>query len=240
MINRETIVMLTKNARTIVYVIAFILAIGTWFIYADKGNISVLMANAFGYLSFSFISLALMVSPIRAVWPTFSLNPAIFMGRRAIGVSGFIFAAMHYIIQVLLNFAGDPISVFGFALGPGGLGLLAGVIALPILFLLFITSFDLAVKTLGKSWYTLHKLIYLAYPLIIFHAYTIGIDFQNTGLNLYSGSFFLIAIVTLVLEGLKIYKGMTKPKPAQQVQQPVQPIQQPPQQSGQKEMEKTN
>ena len=217
MLSKETIVKLTKNARAIVYVIAFFLAILTWFVYADKGNISVTMSNAFGYLSFSFISLALIVSPIRTLWPTFSLNPAIFMARRAIGICAFFFALFHYIIQLFLNFGGDVNLVFFYALGPGGFGLLLGPISLTIMFLLFITSFDFAVQKLGKKWYTLHKLIYLAYPLIIYHAYSIGLDFQNTGPNAYSVSFFVIAIATMLLELARAYKVMTKPRaPLQQ------------------------
>jgi len=85
-----------------------------------------------------------------------------------------------------------------------------GVASLAALFLLAATSTDYAVKKMGRKWFTLHKLVYLAYPLIIAHAYSIGTDFGKSGLNAYSGSFLIIAAATLLLEAARAYVSFSK------------------------------
>ncbi len=197
-----------KKARMLVYIIAFLLVIATWLTYSKDKNTVIDMANAFGYLSFSFLSLALIVTPIRVIWPKFELNSTLLMARRALGVNAFMFALLHSSIQFFVNFAGDSNLLFTYM--SANIFLLFGSIALTILFLLFITSTDYAVRKLGKNWFLLHKLVYLAYPIIILHAYKIGLDFVDGKINLYSGSFLFIALVTVIMEIVRIYTERIK------------------------------
>ena len=202
---------LLPKIRLTIYAVAFLLLVASYFISAGtKGFASIELANDAGFLSFAFISLALVVTPLRVVLPQFPFNSSLNYGRRAFGVSAFIFALVHYVLQMNFLFNWDVAKVLqsdGFT----GNAFLAGYVALAILFILSITSFDWVVQKLGKKWYALHKLVYLAYPLIIYHAVKIGLDFQNV--NLYSGLFFTVAGITIILEIARLYKTFSK-KPA--------------------------
>ncbi len=210
---RDLNIKLVNKARRVVYAIALFLVIVTWLLFTKDGNPTMFTANAFGYLSFTLLSLALIVSPIKALWPQFSLNPSLYMARRAFGISAFVFAAFHVIIQNLVIFKGNAFTVV-FQMAERGMPWqLVGLIAYVILFLLFITSFDWVVDRMGKWWFHLHKLTYVAYILIFLHAFMIGIDFKNGLINAYSGSFLLIAAITLLLELVRLCVKFTKPKP---------------------------
>lgn len=206
---KETNAQLMKHARSLVYVFAAALAVITWFLHVRDWQPTSETANAFGYIAFSFLSLSLVVTPIRVIWPAFGLNPAFFMARRALGICGFLFAVLHYIAIVMVNFRGNFALSIVAAL-KSSTGLLFGMLALPILLLLFITANDASVRRLGRKWFTLHKLAYLAYPLIIAHAYILGIDFENRLINAYSGSFLMIALVTILLEIIRVSISIKK------------------------------
>ncbi|MFA5929841.1 MAG: ferric reductase-like transmembrane domain-containing protein [Candidatus Micrarchaeia archaeon] len=201
---------LQKNARKLVYAIAFIIACATFVAFSKNGNATLDTANAFGFLAFSAISLALAASPVRALFPAWKYNAAYYRARRALGVSGFVFAFLHYFIQPFLFYKGD-VAFFLSAAGEAGTWLWVGVAALAMLFLLAATSTDYAVRKMGKRWFTLQKLTYLVYPIIILHASQIGFDFGR-GLNAYSGSFFAIAASTLLLEAARAYVSFSKPR----------------------------
>ncbi len=209
---RDINIWLVQKARMVVYLIALLLVVVVWFSFSKNGSVDMPMSNAFGYLAFSFLSLALIVTPIRTIWPRFELNASLYMARRAIGVSAFVFGAFHYLIQLSVNFNNDMLALFSLMFTANGTWLLVGYIAFVILFILFATSFDLAVKKLGNHWFTLHKLVYVAYLFIFLHAYSIGVDFANGMLNAYSGSFVAIAILTLILEAVRLYVVYTKRK----------------------------
>ncbi|NUN11714.1 ferric reductase-like transmembrane domain-containing protein [Candidatus Micrarchaeota archaeon] len=195
---------LLRKSRLITYVKAFVLFLIAWFLASNNGEVNYfLFANYLGYLSFAFISASLMVTPLRIVFPKFPFNSSLVYARRAIGVSGFVFGLMHYLIQLNVWFNWDLSLVLSFN-DATGYALSASLIALFFLFLLAATSFDFFVKKLGKNWFTLHKLVYLAYPLIIYHAWRVGSDFQSG--NLFSISFMFIAFITLILEALRLWK----------------------------------
>jgi sulfoxide reductase heme-binding subunit YedZ len=189
-----------KKARPITYLAALILLAASAFLSLNSGGIGFLgLANRAGWLSFSFISLALLVTPLRAVLPKFSLNPSLVYARRAFGVSGCGFALLHFVLQ--------SVFLFGFGLGPLE-RTWAGTIAMAIIFVLGITSTDYAVRKLGRNWFRLQRLVYLAYPLILIHAIGIGIDFGRA--DAYSVSFLVIAAVTLAFEAARIAKRLAR------------------------------
>ncbi len=207
---RDVNIWLVKKARKMTYLVALFLTAIVWFSFAKNGGATVQMANAFGYLAFSFLSLTLIVTPIRTIWPRFELNASLYMARRAIGVSAFVFAVFHYLIQLTVNFNSDLPGLFSLMFSGQGSWLLVGYVALVMLFILFATSFDYAVKKLGNRWFTLHKLVYVAYVFIFLHAYMIGMDFRHGISNAYAGSFVAIAILTLILEAVRVYLTLTK------------------------------
>ncbi|MFA6214441.1 MAG: ferric reductase-like transmembrane domain-containing protein [Candidatus Micrarchaeia archaeon] len=204
---------LQKNARMLVYAAAFIIACAAWLMYAKGFEVTPGASSAFGFLAFSFISLALAASPIRALFPAWRYNAAYYMARRALGVSGFVFAFLHYAAHPILYFNGD-FAFFLSATGDYALWVWAGVAALAALFLLAATSTDWAVGKMGRRWFALQKLVYLAYPLIIAHAYSIGANFSGRGMNLFSGAFLAIAAATVLLEAARAYAVFRKKETA--------------------------
>ena len=87
--------------------------------------------------------------------------------RRALGLYAFMFAAAHFAIfiwidygfnwEFLLDDISDKLYIF------------VGLTALLILSLLAATSFKWWMKRLGKRWKALHRLVYLAAPLVVLH-----------------------------------------------------------------------
>ncbi|MDX1378219.1 MAG: ferric reductase-like transmembrane domain-containing protein [Anaerolineales bacterium] len=87
--------------------------------------------------------------------------------RRALGLYGFMYATIHVLIYlhldfglawsfILQNFTQDP-------------RLVVGLIALLLLIPLAWTSFDIWKKRLGKNWKRLHKAVYVIVPLVVLH-----------------------------------------------------------------------
>ncbi|WP_322507370.1 protein-methionine-sulfoxide reductase heme-binding subunit MsrQ [Anaerolinea sp.] len=87
--------------------------------------------------------------------------------RRPLGLYAFLYASIHFLIYVWLdygwawNFILPSLREKPF--------ILAGALALFILLLLALTSFDFSPRWLGKHWKTLHRLVYLAGILVILH-----------------------------------------------------------------------
>jgi methionine sulfoxide reductase heme-binding subunit len=101
--------------------------------------------------------------------------------RKALGLWGFAFACLHslFFLQGKQLFAGlNPGPELWQAL-QSMIGIVrysskipyteVGVYALCLLFLLALTSNRLALRRLGKNWKRLHRLVYLAVPLVLYH-----------------------------------------------------------------------
>ncbi|MBU1197226.1 ferric reductase-like transmembrane domain-containing protein [Candidatus Micrarchaeota archaeon] len=196
------------HARMLTYAEALVLLILAFVSADQRGFDAVELASNLGFLAFAYISFALLVTPLRKVRPTFSLNPTFAKARRAAGVSAFVIAALHYLILFGFFFNGNLDAIFGFNANNGN-ALVPAYGALLILFLLALTSTDYAVRKLGKKWFRLHKLAYLAYPFIAFHAWRVGNHFKE--LTLFSGLFFFVFALTLLFELLRLWKERFQP-----------------------------
>ena len=87
--------------------------------------------------------------------------------RRALGLYAFMYATIHVIIFVDLD--------YGLALSQIAKTVLqkpyiiVGVISFLLLIPLALTSFDIWKKRLGKNWKRLHQLVYFIAPLVVLH-----------------------------------------------------------------------
>ncbi|OIO24991.1 hypothetical protein AUJ14_05110 [Candidatus Micrarchaeota archaeon CG1_02_55_22] len=194
--------LLLKHARTATYALAVLLLAVTIFFAGNARGINYIkLADNTGFLAFTFLCLALAVTPIRKLSPSFALNPPLYRARRALGVSAFGFALVHSALRSGVQYG---VSFERFLFVASGNGVIYGVIAFAILLLLASISTDWAVRKMGKAWFDVQKLAYLAYPLIVSHAVIAGIDFSS--INAYSASFVLVAAATLVLEAARVWK----------------------------------
>ena len=191
--------MVFKKGRLAVYAAAFALLLLAIALSLGQSAIDTTrLANYSGFLSFSFISIALLITPIRKIFPQFGPNASLYYARRAVGVSAFGFALAHFALQFVFLF-GMKVGLLGNAL--------TGLAALAILFALGITSTDYAVRKMGRNWFRLQRLAYLAYPLIIIHAIQVGLDFRNA--NAFSVSFLAIAAITVAFEVARVAKTIS-------------------------------
>lgn len=87
--------------------------------------------------------------------------------RRALGLYAFMFAAAHFAIFIWIDYGFDwefiRLEIIDKRF------ILVGAAALTILTLLAATSFQWWMKRLGKRWKSLHRLVYLAAPLVVLH-----------------------------------------------------------------------
>jgi sulfoxide reductase heme-binding subunit YedZ len=87
--------------------------------------------------------------------------------RRALGLYAFMYATLHVIIFVHLDYglAWSLIVQTVFEKPYIVVGLISFLLLIPLAF----TSFDIWKKRLGKAWKRLHQIIYLIAPLVVLH-----------------------------------------------------------------------
>jgi len=166
--------------RRFVYTLALLWALA---LYANASlhfpttgsALSTLMRN---YALTALFLLYAVLTPglIASFFPTFRFNSLLAHMRRALGVSVFFFAFLHVTIAFFHNLSGALMSVT-FLSARNQWALVFSVTAFCIFSALALTSFNIMVKKLGKYWKRLHKLIYIAGILTVFHAFFIGSHF---------------------------------------------------------------
>jgi len=132
-----------------------------WIIYAYATNNLTInpIQTAEQYLgvwSIYYLAATLTVTPIY----TFTGWGDVLQRRRALGLYSFLYASLHVLVFIGLD--------YGFYLGQvwdlivGKLYLLVGTVAMLLYIPLAVTSFDYFIRTMGKNWKRLHWLIYPA------------------------------------------------------------------------------
>jgi len=116
-----------------------------------------------GHHAVALLILSLACTPLNTLFKWSELLKR----RRALGLYAFMYATIHVLIYldldfglawsfILQNFTQDP-------------RLIVGLIAFLLLIPLAWTSFDIWKKRLGKNWKRLHKVVYLIVPLAVLH-----------------------------------------------------------------------
>lgn len=109
------------------------------------------------------LALSLACTPLNTL---FGLRQAL-TARRALGVYAFLFAFTHFLIFIWIDYGFNWTFIYQDLADK--LYIFVGLAALTILTLLAATSFQWWMKKLGKRWKKLHRLVYLAAPLVILH-----------------------------------------------------------------------
>jgi sulfoxide reductase heme-binding subunit YedZ len=139
-----------------------------WLVWdAFAGNLSVNpiqdIEQRTGLYALFLLVLALACTPLNTF---LGLRQALTV-RRALGLYGFLYAILHFFIVIGLDYAFDWEQIFGLVTQKPYI--IVGLSALLILLPLAITSFPWWMKHLKKNWKRMHKLIYLAVPLVVIH-----------------------------------------------------------------------
>lgn len=117
-----------------------------------------------GEWSARYIILALMVTPLRQLWPQARAVRFLARHRRALGVAAFAYALAHTLAYVL-----DMETLTDMLAEIGAPSIWTGWSALLILIPLGLTSNDAAVRALKGSWKRLQRLAYPAAVLTLAH-----------------------------------------------------------------------
>ena len=124
-----------------------------------------------GFVACLLLAIVLTFTPLRVLFPKSGVVSALNRHRRLVGVSAFAYALLHFTVHVLYQYDGT----YDGTLTQLGKELqkpfqLTGLVALTILFVLAITSFNVAVRWLGgRKWKNLHRFVYLAAGLVAYH-----------------------------------------------------------------------
>ncbi|MBN1430391.1 MAG: sulfoxide reductase heme-binding subunit YedZ [Anaerolineae bacterium] len=87
--------------------------------------------------------------------------------RRALGLYAFLYASGHFVLFVGVDYGFNLRFIWADAAGKPYIW--TGLAAWLILLALAVTSFRWWMRCLGKTWKRLHRLVYLAAPLVILH-----------------------------------------------------------------------
>lgn len=185
-----------------VYILAFsgiiFLLVFFWIriLFPDSPLREIRLEQVYGILSILFLYITLAISPFYYVFPWFPGKKQCIYARRATGISSFYFALLHSIIAFFYQLHGF-IGLW-FLTGWFLSSIIAGGIALSILFVLAITSSDRIIALLTFSrWKFLHRLVYFAGILIFIHTIIIGTHFSSLStfasqLLIYATAFLLV------------------------------------------------
>ncbi len=173
-----------------------------------------------------FLYVTLLIGPLTFAFRSLPFRALLIKSTRALGVSAFLFAALHGYFAFFGSLGG--FAGLRYLQGRTLLAVLLSDVAFLILVTLACTSFDSAVKRLGfRKWKFLHRFVYLAGVCILLHAFLMSSRFFGTGALawvFYAGLAFLA-----VLYAVRIRAYFLRPKrPAAPPAAPIGPVQAPP------------
>lgn len=116
-----------------------------------------------GQTAIVLLLLTLSVTPASTVLNARSIT----VFRRPLGLYAFLYAALHFIIYIGLDY-GFGWSRLYYSLVEKPF-IIAGLTAFLILTALALTSFKVWMRIMGKNWKRLHRLVYLAGIIVILH-----------------------------------------------------------------------
>ena len=157
----------------------------------------------YGLTSLLLLYIALLASPLTAVYPHIVFKEPYLSVQRAIGVLSFYYALLHVYINFFLQLGG--FAGIKYYNGKYSLAVLLGVSALGLLFLATVASVDWVVDRLGiKNWKLFGRLAYLAGIIILIHIIVIGPAYA--GLGLLSTLTAVAVLFILWLEAIRLYR----------------------------------
>ena len=116
-----------------------------------------------GRTAITILLISLLSSPLNNI---FGLSSFLSI-RRTLGLYAAFYAALHFFNFIGLDYSFDWGEILKTI--SQQIFLIIGLIAFLLIFLLAITSLPNLQRSLGKAWKRLHRLVYLAAPLVILH-----------------------------------------------------------------------
>ncbi len=197
---------LFTNSRFWILIVAVVLSVniaGFVQLLIPSGSLQAIrIEQIYGFIALALMYIAILASPLTAVFSNLPGKEAYLHARRAIGVSAFYYALLHAAVTLFAQLGG--FSGLGYLNNTYKLSLLGGVFALGILFIMAATSLDIVVDKMGyRHWKLLHRLVYIASILLLIHMILIGTHFIDT-VTVYAAITYLAAGFLIILELLRI------------------------------------
>ena len=169
------------------------------------GQLNVSLVRSFALSGATLFSAALLSSALMRWKPAWARYWNV---RRALGVVGTAFIALHVVSVIQFLYLGGVFAPF-FSLNPFENPIVFGLLALSFFLALALTSTDWAVRTMRVWWKRLHRLVYLAYLFAVLHCTTVNppILFNPAGYLL-----LLMAALALIGELYWFYRISKKRK----------------------------
>lgn len=123
-----------------------------------------LLLHPSGEFSARLMLAALMLTPLRMLFPRVRWLGWLARNRRALGVAAFGYAAFHTLIYIV-----DMETLQNMLAEFGALGIWTGWLAFALFVPMAITSNAASVRRLGGNWKALHRIVYLAAVLTLLH-----------------------------------------------------------------------
>lgn len=145
-------------------------------LYGSSNLATIRLEETFGWLSIGFLSTALLIGPLLAVFGQLPGRKLLFESRRLFGIGTAWFALLHGLITYVGQFKSvNPLEIpFTYQRA-----FLVGGVALVILLALAATSFDRALTVMGVWWLRLHRLVYVAAAFAVLHVVLIGVHAKS-------------------------------------------------------------
>jgi sulfoxide reductase heme-binding subunit YedZ len=157
-----------------------------------------------GFVACLLLAIVLTFTPLRVLAPKNEIALALNRHRRLVGVSAFVYAALHFATHIIYE-GGTEVSAIPAILRTAVTKpfQLTGLIALAILLVLAVTSLHALVRWLGgKRWKNLHRLTYVAAALVAYH--------QAAARKVFPPQVLWIFVPLVVLELARIVKQRAK------------------------------
>jgi sulfoxide reductase heme-binding subunit YedZ len=161
-----------------------------------------------GFVACLLLATVLALTPLRVLFPRWGVALALNRLRRLVGVSAFVYAALHFTTHLVYE-GGTDVSLLPSILRTALKKpfQLTGLITLAILFVLAVTSLKVFVRWLGgRRWKTLHRLAYVAAALAAYH--------QAAARKIFPVQVLWIFVPLVVLEGLRLFRQWRAAPPA--------------------------
>lgn len=171
--------------------------------FDTPGLIAPSLARSFALAGATLIGISLTLGPLAVLFPNYNFVEY----RRSVGVAGFILIMLHSSSVLYFYFMFD-INKMLWSLNPFVNAIVFGLLAFSLLFPLFLTSTDWAVRKLKfRNWKAIHRLIYIAYLFAVLHFTLISPNLANkpSGLLL-----ILVTIMAMLLQVAGFIKRISR------------------------------
>lgn len=160
------------------------------------------LTQTYALVAVTYLYFALLASPLVRFFPSFPFRAKYIQARRALGVSAFFFGCLHAYYAFFKELGG--FESLGFLNLKYLTAITLSTLALTILSLMALTSFDFIIDKLGfRNWKFLHRFVYVAGLLITVHALMLGSAF--TDLSSAIPQVFGVALsLLLILEAVRL------------------------------------